>query len=255
MFSLLLGFQGFTALPAWAFPTERDLISVKISRLIVDPGSGQPVVILSDEKEKLGLPIWIGFFEANAMNAELEGVTHPRPLTHDLLETIIRKTRVKIHRVMITHLQESTYHATLMLEIDGNLVPIDARPSDSMVMALKFNAPVFVSKRLFTETAISLEESKNIEETYGITAQDLTPALAEAFSFSSEHGVLISHVEEKSLAAEAGLKKGDILFEMDGRPIKDMESMRDRLKAGKKPVEVRIHRQGQPLVLFIPANK
>ena len=248
---LCFGLQGFSAASASAALKQGELVSVKIQRLTIDPESGQPVVILSDEQENLGLSIWIGFFEAHAMNAEIQGLTHPRPLTHDLLENVIQKARLKIHRVIITHLEKSTYHATMILEIDGTLVPIDARPSDSMIMALKFDVPLFVSRGLFQRSAVLLQGPKSIENTYGLTAQDLTPALAEAFLFSSAHGVLISHVEGKSRAARDGLKQGDIVFEMENHPIANLQSLRDRLRGMEKPSTLRVHRQGKALDLII----
>ena len=104
--------------------------------------------------------MWIGPCEAEAINAEMHGIKHPRPLTNDLLETIIQKANGKVRRVAVTHNKEGVYYATLTMEMGTTLLDIDARPSDSIVMALKFKAPVYVSKSLFSELSIPLTEPK-----------------------------------------------------------------------------------------------
>jgi bifunctional DNase/RNase len=94
---------------------QKELLQVKIYQLITDPTSLQPVVFLADPLEERGLPIWIGPCEANALYAELQGIKHPRPLTHDLLERIIQKTNWKIQRIVVTHSKEGTYYATMVM--------------------------------------------------------------------------------------------------------------------------------------------
>ena len=88
------------------------LLPVKVFRLILDPMSQHPVVILADTLEERALPIWIDSFEANAIQSELEGIKHRRPLTHDLLERIIQQTNAKIHQIVITQLKDNIYYAT-----------------------------------------------------------------------------------------------------------------------------------------------
>ena len=227
------------------------LLRVKVYNLIVDPETRQPLVILSDEREKRGMPIWIGFFEANAINSEMQGIEHPRPLTHDLLASVIQKARLKIHRIIITHLKENTYYATIFMGISGSLVEIDARPSDSIATALKFNAPIFVSQSLFNKAAFPLSEQGGGYEEYGLTFQDLTPALAKAFEFGSTRGILVSHVRKGSQAEKDGLERGDIVYEMEGAPVENATSMREALEKDDLPLEVKIFRRGQPLSLVI----
>ncbi|MDP3040390.1 MAG: bifunctional nuclease family protein, partial [Deltaproteobacteria bacterium] len=156
---------------------QKEFLQVKVHQLVIDPTTMQPVVFLADSLEERALPIWIGPFEANAINAVIQGTQPPRPLTHDLLENIIRKTNGKVQRIVITHSKDGIYYATMVVEKEGTMVEIDARPSDSIVMALKFKAPIYVSKNLFREMAIPLGEQKEIEERYGLSIQELTPLL------------------------------------------------------------------------------
>ncbi len=152
---------------------KRDLIQTKVYRLITDPGSQQPVVILSDALEERGLFIWISHFEANAIHSEMNGIEHFRPLTHDLLERVIKGANLRIQRVIVTHIHKGVYYATLVIKEESSDIEIDARPSDSIVMALKFNAPIFVSERLFKEASVPLKEQGKVEEHYGVRFRTL----------------------------------------------------------------------------------
>jgi bifunctional DNase/RNase len=233
---------------------QNGLLQVKVHRLIVDSVSKQPVVILADSLEERALPIWIDFFEANAINSELKGVSHFRPLTHDLLQRIMQKADIKIHRIVVTHLKEGVYYATIQMEQRGSLTEIDARPSDSIVMALKFKAPIFVSASLFRDKGIPLVEPKEIEEDYGLTLQDLTPPLAESFSFKSKHGIIVSDVRKGSRAEKDGIERGDIFVEVGGQAIEDVMSMRNALKKGKTPVQAKIFRKARFLSIALHPN-
>jgi bifunctional DNase/RNase len=223
---------------------QNGLLPVEVHQLIIDPRSQQPVVILADSLEERGLYIWISHFEANAIHSEMNGIDHFRPLTHDLLERVIKKANLRIQRIIVTHIQKGVYYATLMIEEGGKVIEIDARPSDSIVMALKFNAPIFVSKKLFEEASVLLKEPVKVEEPYGLALQDLTPSLAEAFSFGSTHGVLVSGVRKKSRAERDGIQRGDIIVEIGA-------SMRSALKKSGVPVEVRIFRKAQLISIAI----
>ena len=230
---------------------QKELLEVKVYRLIIDPASKQPVVFLADSLEERALPIWIGPFEANAIYSELEGIKNRRPSTHDLLERVIQKAHGKIRKIVITHQQDGIYYAHIMLEKAGSLVEIDARPSDSIVMALKFKVPIFVSKTLFKDMAIPLGDQKEIEEQYGLTLQDLTPSLAQSFSFGSTHGILVSDVRKGSRAEKDGVERGDIFVEIGGRSIMSMISFKDALEQNKSPIQARIFRKANFLSITL----
>jgi bifunctional DNase/RNase len=227
------------------------LLPVTVYRLILDPVSQHPVVILADTLEERALPIWIDSFEANAIHSELEGIKHRRPLTHDLLERIIQKTDATIHQIVITQLKENIYYAKIRMEVAGTFTEIDARPSDSIVVALKFKAPLFVSRDLFKDKAMPLAEEKEIEEHYGLTLQNLTPSLSQAFSFDSTNGTLVSDVRQGSRAEKDGLERGDIFVAVDEGPADDVTSVRFALEKGKTTVKAKIYRKGRFLAVSL----
>jgi uncharacterized protein len=234
-----------------AAAASQELLRVKIQRLTIDPSSGQPVVFLTDPQEERALPIWIGPCEANAMNAEMEGTKQPRPQTHDLLERVIQKMKGKIQKVIVTHSQDGVYYATLVLEREGAAIEIDARPSDSLVLALKAKAPIWVGKKMFQEMSVPLKEEKRAEEEYGLTAQDLTPSLAQSFGYPSTRGVLVSDVQTGSPAEKDGLQRGDIIVEMGGEATPDMKALKEVMNKMRGAGKARIFRKGEYISLTI----
>ena len=102
------------------------------------------------------LPIWVGVFEANAIAMQIENVAPPRPMTHDLLRNVISDLKGRVERVIVTELRENTFYAVIMLQVDGDAVAIDARPSDAIALALRTSAPIFVDEQVL-EAAKSTE--------------------------------------------------------------------------------------------------
>jgi bifunctional DNase/RNase len=253
LFSAFIGFFGETEARMDLSPASEQskLLPVKVFRLIIDPVSQHPVVILTDTLEERALPIWIDNFEANAINSEMEGIKHRRPLTHDLLERIIHEANAKIHQIVITQLKDNIYYATIRMEVAGTFTEIDARPSDSIVIALKFNAPLFVSRDLFVDKAVLLSERNEVEQQYGLTLQNLTPSLAQAFAFDSTQGTLISDVRQGSRADKDGLERGDIFVTLDEGPVDDVTAVRHALEKGKATMRAKIFRKGQFLAVSL----
>jgi len=135
------------------------VIEVKINGLAVDAQAKSHVVILKEKEGERVLPIWIGPAEAQAIARELAGQRFPRPLTHDLLATIVEGLKAKVTRVVISDLRENTFFAHLVIEKDGEVVAIDARPSDSIAVALRCGADVFVNEKLLNEPGEQEEPS------------------------------------------------------------------------------------------------
>jgi bifunctional DNase/RNase len=224
---------------------KEELVRVSIQKLIVDPATQNPVVTLSDPDKKRALFIWIGPSEARAIYSELQGIRHFRPLTHDLLAGVINEFKGEVQRIVITHAKENVFYATIMIEKDGSLVEIDARPSDSLVMALKFDAPVFVNKTLFDRMSLPLEEKAEIEDEYGIALQELTPELSEYLSFPLKRGVMVSGIRKGSQAAKDGLETGDIIADIGGQAIENVLSMKKIFSETKAPVKAGIFRNSR----------
>src|SRR6059058_3910192 len=119
-------------------------IEMTIKGLMVDPITNTPIVILRDKEGQRVLPIWVGIFEANAIALQIENVSTPRPMTHDLLRNIIHDLNASVQKVVVCDLQENTFYALIYLALNGDTVAIDARPSDAIALALRARAPIFV---------------------------------------------------------------------------------------------------------------
>src|SRR6185436_19916524 len=139
------------------------MIEMKVKTIAMDTDSKNPVMILTDVEEKRYLPIWIGPYEAAAIIDELEGNARPRPMTHDLMRNVFQHFNGKIKRVVVNELQDQTYFARMVVESDGKEAEIDARPSDSVAMALRFKAPIFVTESVVQAAAIA-DKGKLAEE-------------------------------------------------------------------------------------------
>jgi len=230
---------------------DKELIKVEVYRLFVDPASQQPVVTLADAQKKRAFPIWIGLSEAQAIQSELEGIEHFRPLTHDLLARILTKINGRVYRVIITHARDNVFYATLVIEKDGTLIEIDARPSDSIVMALKFKAPIFIARSLFEKMSISMQEPLAAEEEYGLVLQELNSEIAKYLSFESDRGVMIAGISKGSRAEKDGLKIGDIFVKVGDQRIENLKSIQDTLAKSETSVEAKIFRNQQILILTL----
>jgi uncharacterized protein len=128
---------------------SKEMLLAKIHGLALDTASKSPVVILAAENTDKVLPIWIGHFEAWAIAMELSQVKSKRPLTHDLLAAIIAELAGTVEKVEVTELKEQTFYARIYVARDGQTTQIDARPSDSIAIALKTGAPIYVAAELF----------------------------------------------------------------------------------------------------------
>ena len=121
-------------------------IEMTIKGLMVDPITNMPIVILRDKEGDRVLPIWVGIFEANAIALQIENVTTPRPMTHDLLRNVIHDLKASVQKIVVCDLQENTFYALVYLTVSGETVAIDARPSDAIALALRTRAPIFVEE-------------------------------------------------------------------------------------------------------------
>jgi uncharacterized protein len=121
-------------------------IEMTIKGLMVDPDTHMPIVILRDQDGQRVLPIWVGIFEANAIALQVENVSTPRPMTHDLLRNVIADLQATVQKIVVCDLQENTFFALIYLSLNGETVAIDARPSDALALALRTKAPIFVEE-------------------------------------------------------------------------------------------------------------
>ncbi len=134
------------------------MLEVTVSDIGLDRNTNSPVVILRERDGARILPIWIGAAEANAIAMELKGVKAQRPLTHDLLKQVIVGLGGELRRVVISSVKENTYFAELLIRRDDHVFQVDARPSDSIALALRLNAPIFTSDQLLDESGLQTDE-------------------------------------------------------------------------------------------------
>ena len=140
------------------------MIEVTVQSLGLDRSSNTPVVILQEKDGSRVLPIWIGPGEASAIAMELAGMNFSRPLTHDLFATAIKGLGGRLQRVMITKVVENTYYAEMIIARDGEYFSLDARPSDSIAIALRMDAEIFTSDELLEHTSIEISEGSDFDD-------------------------------------------------------------------------------------------
>src|SRR5438270_7032437 len=123
-------------------------VEMKIRGLMMDPVTNMPIVVLKDVGGEAVLPIWVGVYEANAIALEIEKVTTPRPMTHDLIKNLLIGLDTHVHKIVVNELREDTYFAVIWMERDGKVISIDSRPSDALALALRLDCPIYVDEEV-----------------------------------------------------------------------------------------------------------
>ena len=141
-------------------------VEMKIRGLMMDPVSNMPIVLLKDVGSDTVLPIWVGAYEANAIALEIEKVTTPRPMTHDLIKILLMGLDASITKVVVSELKDDTFYALIWLEREGKLMSIDSRPSDALALALRHDCPIYVEDKVLqsSRSSNSASEKVNNEE-------------------------------------------------------------------------------------------
>ena len=139
----------------------------KIKGLMMDPIASSPIVILQDVEKNTLLPIWVGVFEANAIALQIERIDTPRPMTHDLFKNMLLHLNAQVLKVVVTELKENTFFSLIHLDMDGDIVIIDSRPSDAIAIALRTDAPIYVTEEV-------INNSRNVTlEKEGLDSEDI----------------------------------------------------------------------------------
>jgi bifunctional DNase/RNase len=141
-------------------------VEMRIRGLMMDPVTNMPIVILKDVGGSTILPIWVGIYEANAIALEIEKVTTPRPMTHDLIKNLLMGLNTEVRKVVVNDLREDTFYALIWLERDGQTISIDSRPSDALALALRLDCPIFVEEAVLktSKQVGSVSEKINTED-------------------------------------------------------------------------------------------
>lgn len=130
-------------------------IEVRIRGLMMDPATNMPIIMLKDVSSDAVLPIWVGIFEANAIASEVEKISAPRPMTHDLTRNVIRNLNARLEKVVITEIKDDTFHAVLWLKQGEEPVIMDARPSDAIALALRADCPIYVAEQVMQSSKLN----------------------------------------------------------------------------------------------------
>jgi bifunctional DNase/RNase len=130
-------------------------VEMKIRGLMMDPTTNMPIVVLKDVNGNAILPIWVGIYEANAIALEIEKVSTPRPMTHDLIKILLLGLGTGIRKVVVSELKEDTFYAVIWLDKDGELISVDSRPSDALALALRLDCPIYVDDSVLKNSKMS----------------------------------------------------------------------------------------------------
>jgi bifunctional DNase/RNase len=137
-------------------------VEMKIRGLMMDPTTNMPIVILKDVGSNTVLPIWVGIYEANAIALEIEKVSTPRPMTHDLIKSLLMGLHTGIRKVVVSELKDDTFYALIWLEREGEMISVDSRPSDALALALRLDCPIYVDDTVLKSSKLTSTVSDKV---------------------------------------------------------------------------------------------
>ena len=139
-----------------------DEVEMQIRGLMMDPVTNMPIIVLKDVASDAVLPIWVGIFEANAIALELEKTATPRPMTHDLMQNMARNLDAEVRKVVVSELRDDTFYAVIWLDHAGETVAMDARPSDAIALALRWDCPIYVNREVLENSRQSASGAQTV---------------------------------------------------------------------------------------------
>jgi bifunctional DNase/RNase len=139
-------------------------VEMKIRGLMMDPVTNMPIVILKDMSGNSVLPIWVGVYEANAIALEIEKVATPRPMTHDLMKSLLLGLNTAVNKVVVSELKDETFYAVIWLDRDGELISVDSRPSDALALALRLDCPIYVEEAVLKTSKQATSVSSKVPD-------------------------------------------------------------------------------------------
>ena len=137
-------------------------VEMKIRGLMMDPVTNMPIVILKDISGNGILPIWVGVYEANAIALEIEKVTTQRPMTHDLIKTLLMGLDTGVQKIVVNELKDDVFYAVIWLEKEGRLISVDSRPSDALAIALRLDCPIYVEDAVLNNSKMASALSEKV---------------------------------------------------------------------------------------------
>lgn len=237
-----------------------EFVSVELSTVGLDGRTGTPIVLLRDPESGSVLPIWVGPAEAHAIALALHGVIVPRPMTHDLMASLLSTLRAEVDEVVVHDLRNNTYFGTVRLRVDGDkkLRDVDSRPSDALALALRTGAPIRVARKILSAIPefdfVAPDGPNQIVQALGVTVVVATPALRKEFRLEDRQGVVVTSAF--GLARDKGLRRGDLITEVNGKGVTEPVAFLDAVRAARprSPVRITYWRNGETRVVELPAD-
>jgi len=140
----------------------QDEVEMVIRGLMMDPVTNMPIIVLKDVDSEAVLPIWVGIFEAKAISDELEKTATPRPMTHDLLQNMARGLNAQVQKVVVSELRDDTFYAVIWMDQAGEPIALDARPSDAIALALRWDCPIYVNRMVLEQSKQSATGAQTV---------------------------------------------------------------------------------------------
>ena len=237
-----------------------DTVPVELSTIGLDGRSGSPIVVLRDPESGSVVPIWIGPSEAQAIALSLHGVVPPRPMTHDLMASLIAELRAEVEEVVVTDLRNNTYFGVVRLRVAGEKKTrdVDSRPSDALALALRTGAPIRVARKILANVPefdfIAPEGPNQVVQALGMTVVVATPSLRKEFRLADQRGVVVTSAFGP--ARDKGMRRGDLITEVNGKAIDEPAAFFAAVRATPKKGQVRITcwRDGKSRVVELPVD-
>jgi uncharacterized protein len=238
--------------------SEEDFRTVEVSTVGMDVLSGSPVVLLRQPDSGEVVPIWVGIAEAQAILRALHGIDVPRPMTHDLMGSLLSHLEVTVVAVVVHDLRDNTYYSRVQIKRadQEKTIDVDSRPSDAIALALRTKSPVRVARKLFIDIPgfefMPPEGTQQVVRMFGVTVVSPSPELRMRFDLPERPGVVVRDV---SVMAEGyGLEAGDLVVEVNDVKVSTPMEFFDAVMESPRgePVRLRVLRQEQERTVEIP---
>jgi uncharacterized protein len=230
-------------------PAADGLVPVELATVGMDAAQHSPVVLLREQTSGKIVPIWVGVPEAHAILAVMLGIEMPRPMTHDLLTAVIKELGATVHEVLVHDVQGTTYIGRLRLRVgdESAIREIDSRPSDALAIAIRTDAPIRVAETLLADPPafdfLAPEADEQVVRMLGVTVVAASGVLRTRYGLPDRPGLVV--VGASGEAAERGLRRGDLIIEVQGSvPMEPMDFL-NAVRAAGLTVQVRFWRDGE----------
>jgi uncharacterized protein len=235
-------------------------VPVELSTVGLDGRTGTPIVVLRDPESGGVLPIWVGAMEAQAIALALHGVVPPRPMTHDLMASLIAELRAEVEEVVVTDLRNNTYFGLVRLKVEGErkIRDVDSRPSDALALALRTGAPIRVVRKILAIAPefdfIAPDGPNQVVQAMGMTVVLATPALRKQFGLGDRQGIVVTSAYGH--ARDKGVRRGDLITNVNGKAVEEPAAFFEAVRTTKPrgPVRITYWRDGETKVIELPAD-